>query len=742
VSLTNKLLLLVILIITMTLVGSYYFQSRQLRHHLEKSQLEWVDTLTRSLSESVAKDSINGNKINVREVLLRIVQDDAIEFAYVTDMNGELFAHSFDKGFPRFLFEKLSRHTETINVTHFDDIYLTEKGKIIEFDAPLIKGLAARIHLGVNQAGISSLINNLNRELFLFISLLGIFGFVLALLIGRKISLPLSTFAEKLLTFSNSKGKNFPKIQTSDPDINNLVSVFEKVIHKQETAEEELQKSQQRLLLHRQQSPIGIIEWSTDFRFIDWNPAAEKIFGYSKEEVVGRHIKDNILPDSAREHVDNIWKELIANTGGSHSINENITKERKVITCEWNNTPLVNEEGKVVGVASFVEDITQQQQQEETLRRTQKMDALGKLTGGIAHDYNNMLGVVLGYSELLQSSLNEQPKLLSYINEIQHAGERGAKLTQRLLGFSRQKATEATEIDLNHLLNDNQHMLEKTLTVRIKLVFDLTDDTWPISVDVSDMEDMILNMSINAMHAMSEGGILTFATRNEHLPLYDAQRMNLNEGDYVILTITDTGVGIDSETESRIFEPFYSTKGNEGTGLGLSQVYGFVTRSGGAIKVYSEPGHGTRFSIYFPRFNKTRGNVGSTNTKIDNSLFKGTETLLVVDDETALADLMKSVLEIQGYTVLLARSGEQALEILSSNKVDAVITDIIMPEMDGYELADEVLKHYPNMRIQLVSGFNDDRHQKKVSKVLHQKLLYKPVNSKVLIKKVREMLDS
>lgn len=743
-SLTNKLILLVISIIFLTLMGSFYFQSTQVRQHLQKSQLEWVDTLTTSLSESVATDTINGNKLAVAELLQRIVKDDSIEFAYVTGMSGELFAHSYNKGFPRFLLERISMHSETIDAPHFDNNYKTKQGDITEFDAPLINGLSARIHVGINQGEVNTLVSNVQKDLFWFILLLALFAISAATIIGKRINLPLTLFTQKLLNYSQHKTKTFPKIKTSDPDVKNLIKAFSDVISEREKAEEELQKSQQRLLLHRELSPIGIIEWTTDFRFIDWNPAAEKIFGFSKEEVIGRHITENILPESAREQVDNIWKELIANTGGGHSINENITKDDNIITCEWHNTPLVNEEGKVVSVASFVEDITQQQKQEETLRRTQKMDALGKLTGGIAHDYNNMLGVVLGFTELLQMQLTEQPKLLEFVNEIQHAGERGAKLTQRLLGFSRQKAPEAIDVDLNRLLKSGQDMLAKTLTVRIKLAYDLADEVWPILVDIGDMEDMILNLSINAMHAMNEGGQLTFETRNQHLPLYDAQQLELDEGDYVLLTVTDTGSGMDKETESRIFEPFYSTKGSKGTGLGLSQVYGFVSRSGGAIKVYTEPGHGTRFAIYLPRSNEENSESENSLTaiKMDDAVPNGSETILVVDDETALADLTKKILETQGYSILLANGGKKALEIMSSNKVDLVITDIIMPEMDGYELANVILQRYPEMKLQLVSGFTDNRHQGKVPDELQQNLLYKPVNSKVLIKQVREILDS
>ena len=737
---TTKLLLLVSGIVLLIFIGNSYFVKYQLLKYFKNSQIEWVGTLTNSLSESVAQDTINGNKVHVRELLKRIAADEAVEYVYVTDMHGQLFTHSFDKGFPRFLSNNLSKHSDVINDYHFDARFQTKQGEIIEYDTPLVKGLSARIHLGLNQKEVNKLIAGVSQDMYLFFGFLALFCIVIAGYIGRRISLPLTHFTEKLVDYRNSSSNELPGINTSDPDIKNLVNVFRNVISERDKAEQEQKKYQQRLSLHRKQSPIGIIEWTTDFKFIDYNPAAEKIFGFTKNEVIGKHIYENILPDSAREQVDVIWEELISNTGGMYSVNENITKDGKIIICEWNNTPLIDDTGKVVGVASFVEDVTQRQQQEEQIRRSQKMDALGKLTGGISHDYNNMLGIVMGYSELLEEALKDNPGLRKYAQEIIHAGERGRKLT-KLLSFSRQKDSEAKQINVNEMLLDNKDMLEKTLTVRIKLEMDLSEKLCNIFVDENDFEDLLINMSINAMHAMEQGGQLTLATRLEHLSEHDALELDLKTGDYMALTITDTGHGMDKETMSHIFEPFYSTKGQRGTGLGLSQVYGFVSRSYGSIKVYSEIDHGTRFAIYFPCYKGGANANNSTANDIDESLLCGTETILVVDDEAALGRLLQNVLEAQGYTVLIADGGKQALGILETSQVDAVISDIVMPEMDGYELVSKIKQRLPKMKIQLVSGFNDARHQDKVDDELQQKLLYKPVNTKMLLQRIRRLLD-
>lgn len=379
--------------------------------------------------------------------------------------------------------------------------------------------------------------------------------------------------------------------------------------------------------------------------------------------------------------------------------------------------------------------------QDAQIRLTQKMDALGKLTGGLAHDYNNMLGVICGYAELLGMSLNDQPKLFKYVSEILHASERGSKLTKKLLAFSRQKSSVPNIQNLNDILLNQQHMLEKTLTVRIKLELDLARDLWPVWLDASDMEDTILNMCINSMHAIESTGQLTIQTRNQHLAESDVQSMGLNAGDYVVLSIIDTGCGMDEVTKEKMFDPFYSTKGSQGTGLGLSQVYGFVEYAKGTIKVDSEPGQGAEFKLYFPRHQQPIHDEPISQIKQVND-YKGTETILVVDDEPALRELTCEMLNQNGYTTLSAEGSRQALEILENQSINLLLTDVIMPEMDGFQLAMIVQKQYPFVKILLASGFSDDRHVNNAEYGFHENILYKPFKSEALVERVRELLDS
>lgn len=391
----------------------------------------------------------------------------------------------------------------------------------------------------------------------------------------------------------------------------------------------------------------------------------------------------------------------------------------------------------------FIVDLTERKLHEEQLRRSQKMEALGKLTGGIAHDYNNMLGVILGYSDLLERRLTDQPKLAGYANKIHHAGERGANLTKKLLSFSRQEAPEAAKLNLNTLLLGQQDMLQKTLTVRIKLVIDLADKVWPICLDSNDLEDAILNICINAMHAMTDnklGAQLTIRTNNQSLTKLEALSLGIKAGDYVQLSLTDTGSGMDESTKEKIFDPFFTTKGSKGTGLGLSQVFGFIKRTEGGIKVYSEPGNGSQFVLYFPRYDD--GYIDEIiETTGDFTALDGKENILIIDDEADLCELATEQLRLEGYQVFSAENANQALIILEHESIDLILSDVIMPGMNGYQLASMVQEKYPAIKIQLASGFSDNQHLDMVDENLHQNLLNKPYTSQTLLKRIRFLLD-
>jgi PAS domain S-box-containing protein len=485
-------------------------------------------------------------------------------------------------------------------------------------------------------------------------------------------------------------------------------------------------------------SPAGItITYLNSGLLIEMNPAFEKIFGYSAEDITNKNIIELKLWGST-DLRDRVMSQLQKHKFIHEPKLEINNKEGSTLILNASFT-LIQLNNKDVVMSSFV-DITKQIQQEEQLRRSQKMDALGKLTGGIAHDYNNMLGVILGYSELLKDMLSEHPQLEGYVDEISHAGERGAKLTKKLLSFSKNKTSDTEKLDINKLLLGEQHMLEKTLTARIKLEFIFENNLWPVCLDESELEDAILNMCINAMHAIKNNGHLTIETSNIRLSSADGEELGLAAGDYARLRISDTGCGMDNETKEKIFDPFYSTKGDEGTGLGLSQVYGFVNRCHGSIKVDSKLEQGTQFTLYFPRY--LGDDVHNEQDDVAHGAsFKGKESILIVDDEPALLNLTREILRLQGYQVFCAAGAQQALEIMSTEHVDLLISDVIMPDMDGYALARVVKEKYPKIKIQLASGYSGKHHLEQTDNELSKKLLNKPFTTKMLLEKIQTLLQ-
>jgi len=475
-----------------------------------------------------------------------------------------------------------------------------------------------------------------------------------------------------------------------------------------------------------------------------FNHSAELLFGYSGSEVLDTNIK-KLMPEPYFNLQDQ-YIDSYLNTGEAKAIRFDgrevvgLRKNKQTFPMRLYVAELpATADGKRRFIGSCT-DLTQAKEHDEQLRRSQKMDALGKLTGGIAHDYNNMLGVILGYSDLLKDMLTDQPKLLGFVEQITRAGERGAKLTNKLLAFSRKKSIDIRELNINTVLHNEQHMLEKTLTARIELKLDLEIELWPVSLDESELEDTILNMSINAMHAIEANGILTIKTRNVQLSSTEAKSLGIKPGDYVQLCIIDTGSGMDNSTKEKIFDPFYSTKGEKGTGLGLSQVYGFIQRCEGTITVDTELNNGTYFSLYFPRYRGVNAENKQPKTNKSNQI-KGSETILVVDDELALLNLTFEILSPHGYQVFRAEDAKQALKILQKENIDLLISDIIMPGMDGYTLASIVQKKYPHIKIQLASGFSDNHKITPDNDELSKNSLHKPYHLQTLLNRVRELLE-
>ena len=514
-------------------------------------------------------------------------------------------------------------------------------------------------------------------------------------------------------------------------------------ITKRKRAEETLQrqKEEQQQLINSIADAIVVID---ELGLIQtFSKSAESMFGYSADEATGQSINILMPEPEAKQHdkyiSDYIVFDIAHLIGAPREVNGK-RKNGEVFSIRLSVAELPR---SVEGIRRFIgacHDMTYEKQQEEQLRRSQKMDALGKLTGGIAHDYNNMLGVVMGYAQLLKDALGDESELSQYVYEIQHASERGSTLSRKLLGFSRNTQPQADCMDVNGVLLAERDMLQKTLTPRINLQFDLVEKSWPIYVNGGEFEDAILNLCINAMHAMKSGGKLIISTSNQTLNFKEASKLELHSGDYLLITIDDTGIGIDSNDLSCIFDPFFTTKGEAGIGLGLSMVYGFVQRCSGAIAVESEKGFGSQFKLYFPRYEDYPPKTSEAETYNKRKL-KGSERILVVDDEIAIVNLCKEVLSANGYRVVTATNAIEALEVLKQQSVDVLLSDVIMPGMDGYQLAAKTRELYSNIKILLISGYTDNRQAENIGSQFEEKLLQKPFVPETLLARIRKILD-
>ena len=484
----------------------------------------------------------------------------------------------------------------------------------------------------------------------------------------------------------------------------------------------------------------GIITIDENGKVLSINPAAEKIFGYTSEDIYHRDLS-RIMPNFDIAQVDQYLRNQVT-IGGAPILDgfrETIGRRKNHSTFPLRVSaaelpPAADGSRRFIGSLS---DLTEAKLQQEHLQRTQKMDALGKIVGGVSHDYNNILGVILGYADLIAVKYQDIEGLSKYATQIAQAGERGRDLTKRMLTFTKQESSQPEAVNLHTALASQSELLSKSLTALIKLDYQLCESPWSIYIDQDELEDTLLNLAINARQAMASGGVLTLATHKCHLDFAQARAIGLAEGDYMQLSIEDNGSGISEEIADKIFDPFFTTKSGDGTGLGLSQAYAFMDRSGGIIRLEPKAGSGTRFSLYFPRYEGALA-LQTRVQDIPIPTQANAEKILIVDDEPALREITQEILTMAGYEVLIADTGDAALNILASETVDLLLSDIIMPQMSGYELAKIVSEKYPTIKIQLASGYSSE--QPLQQEPLQNPILRKPFRAAELLNTIAALL--
>jgi len=622
-----------------------------------------------------------------------------------------------------------------------------------------------------------------------------------------------------------------------DGSIGGIV-IYNEVINERREIEEALKKSEQLLSTHLLNTPMGAISWDLNFNTTEWNPAAQTIFGYTKEEAMGKHITQLILPKDLRELGDGLLQDLISEKGGGHSINENLTRDGRRITCDWYNTALKDADGKAIGMASLVRDITERIQTQKALKKSeekyrtilesieeayyesdiagnltffngslckilgyskdelmgmnnrqyldaknarivynafnlvyktkksykafdwelikkdgsicyveatssirvdskgrtigfqgvitditeqkkvkaqllqaQKMESVGRLAGGVAHDYNNALSVIMGYTELAMTEVEDPTgRLQADLDQVLKAGRRATDITRQLLAFARKQTIAPLSLALNENVETMLKMLRRLIGEDIDLTWLPGKNLWPVKMDPSQIDQILANLCVNARDAIEGVGKITIQTSTKILDTdFCTDHTGFVPGKFVLLAISDNGCGMDKEILHNIFEPFFTTKAiDKGTGLGLATVYGIVQQNKGFINIESEVGKGTIVNIYLPRHKVKADQVQKgISKKIPQA--RG-ETILLVEDDMPILKLTEKILKGLGYKVLIANTPKEAMKIAREHKgnVHLLVTDVIMPEMNGLELSKQLKPFYSDLKCMFMSGYTAD----------------------------------
>ena len=490
-----------------------------------------------------------------------------------------------------------------------------------------------------------------------------------------------------------------------------------------------------------QQTTDAVIITDTKGAILYVNPAFERITGYARTEVMGKN--PNLLKSGRHdpELFKSMWTTLSTKQAWRGRL-QNRKKDGSIFTCDTIITPTRDEDGAIVNYVSVQRDVTRELQMEEQYLQAQKMESIGRLAGGIAHDFNNIMTAILGFGSMVLDQLGENDPLRHAVEQIVSAGERATNLTRQLLTFSRKQIVEIRILDPNAVIVEMNQLLRRALGEDIELITLLDDEAGCVRMDPGLLQQVIMNLAINARDAMARGGQLTIRTTRDTLDeKFCKTHLNVQPGDYLQLSVRDNGAGMSREVLSHIFEPFFTTKPKgKGTGLGLATVYGIVNQCGGHIEISSELGAGTEIRIWLPRVITTADTVP---VELEEKLQKGTETILVVEDEEVVRDLSCRILRSLGYRVLEAANGKEALELVAkcNGRIDLVFTDVVMPQMGGPEMVENLLEMRPGIKVIYTSGFTESTIVERGVALGKVRLIQKPFTRELLAQRIRRTLD-
>jgi two-component system cell cycle sensor histidine kinase/response regulator CckA len=520
---------------------------------------------------------------------------------------------------------------------------------------------------------------------------------------------------------------------------------YRQAIEKLQLSEELLRASERKYRSLVESIPDIIFALEMDGSISYIGPRWKKILGHDETEVLGRYFID-FIPSEVHPFMIHVFKEVRNKKKSVEDIQlQFLRKDGQLRYFSASAAPLLDKQGQVVGTMGIARDITERRKLEDQLLQAQKMESIGNLAGGIAHDFNNLLGGILGYASFAKKKMSPKDLLYHSLNSIERSATQAAELTKQLLGFARQGKYQVKPINCNVLIQDLSQFLKRTIDKRINLEVELDPQLHLIEGDETQLQQSLINICLNARDAMPSGGTLKIVTGNRTLSKgIDQKQAGWKEGEYVKIILSDTGIGMTPEVRSQIFEPFFTTKEpGRGTGLGLSMVYGIIQNHGGYIDLKSEPGQGTSFELLLP--------VAAELTIEDISSFppgriipKGSETILIVDDEEIIRQLGSDILEDEGYQVLHASRGEEALQVYQENRenIALVILDMVMPGLGGKETFLKLKEINPIIKVLLSSGYSTNEGVGEILKEGVGGFIQKPYRDEELIGKVREILDS